>query len=75
MRAAWVARTRGSWCPACGITAWHVEGHYLVWSVEVETPLGLAAGHATANLGDGAKGVDARNPFENGETSALRPRA
>ena len=53
------------------VTAWHVEGQYLVWSAEVETPLGLATGHATANLGDGAKGVDARNPFENGETSAI----
>ncbi len=27
--------------------------------------------HAKANLGDGAKGVDAKNPFENGETSAI----
>jgi hypothetical protein len=53
------------------VTAWHVEGQYLVWSAEVETPFGLATGHATANLGDNAKGVDARNPFENGETSAL----
>lgn len=53
------------------VTAWQVEGQYLVWSAEVETPLGLATGHATANLGDGAKGVDARNPFENGETSAI----
>ncbi len=53
------------------VTAWHVEGQYLVWSAEVETPLGLATGHATANLGDGAKGVDAKNPFENGETSAI----
>jgi hypothetical protein len=47
------------------------ETPYLVWSAEVETPLGLATGHATANLGDGAKGVDAKNPFENGETSAI----
>ena len=53
------------------VTAWHVEGQYLVWSAEVETPLGLATGHATANLGDGAKGVDTKNPFENGETSAI----
>jgi len=53
------------------VTAWHIEGQYLVWSAEVETPLGLASGHATANLGDGAKGVDAKNPFENGETSAI----
>jgi hypothetical protein len=53
------------------VTAWHVEGPYLVWSAEVETPLGSATGHATANLGDGAKGVDAKNPFENGETSAI----
>jgi hypothetical protein len=53
------------------VTAWHVEGQYLVWSAEVETPFGLATGHATANLGDGAKGVDAKNPFENGETSAI----
>jgi len=53
------------------VTAWHIEGQYLVWSAEVETPLGLATGHATAHLGDGAKGVDARNPFENGETSAI----
>jgi len=53
------------------VTAWHIEGQYLVWSAEVETPLGLATGHATANLGDGAKGVDVKNPFENGETSAI----
>jgi len=53
------------------VTAWHVEGQYLVWSAEVETPLGLATGHATANLGDGAKGVDVKNPYENGETSAI----
>ncbi len=53
------------------VTAWRVEGQYLVWSAEVETRLGLATGHATANLGDGAKGVDAKNPFENGETSAI----
>ncbi len=53
------------------VTAWRVEGQYLVWSAEVETPFGLATGHATANLGDNAKGVDAKNPFENGETSAI----
>ncbi len=53
------------------VTAWHVEGQYLVWSAEVETPFGLATGHATANLGDNARGVDAKNPFENGETSAI----
>lgn len=53
------------------VTAWQVEGQYLVWSAEVETPVGLATGHATANLGDGAKGVDVKNPFENGETSAI----
>jgi len=53
------------------VTAWHVEGQYLVWSAEVETSFGLATGHATANLGDNAKGVDSRNPFENGETSAI----
>jgi len=53
------------------VTAWRVEGQYLVWSAEVETPLGVATGHATANLGDGAKGVDVKNPFENGETSAI----
>ena len=53
------------------VTAWHVEGQYLVWSAEVETPFGQATGHATANLGDNAKGVDAKNPFENGETSAI----
>ena len=53
------------------VTAWRIEGQYLVWSAEVETPLGLATGHATANLGDGAKGVDVKNPYENGETSAI----
>ncbi len=53
------------------VTAWRVEGKYLVWSAEVETPFGLATGHATANLGDNARGVDAKNPFENGETSAI----
>ncbi|HEV2348706.1 MAG TPA: hypothetical protein VG028_02560 [Terriglobia bacterium] len=53
------------------VTAWHVEGQYLVWSAEVETEFGLATGHATANLEDNAKGVDAKNPFENGETSAI----
>ncbi len=53
------------------VTAWRVEGQYLVWSAEVETPFGLATGHATANLGDSARGVDARNPFENGETFAI----
>ncbi len=53
------------------VTAWRVEGQYLVWSAEVETPFGLATGHATANLGDNAKGVDVKNPFENGETSAI----
>ena len=53
------------------VTAWRVEGQYLVWSAEVETPFGQATGHATANLGDNAKGVDAKNPFENGETSAI----
>ena len=53
------------------VTAWHVEGQYLVWSADVETPFGQATGHATANLGDTAKGVDAKNPFENGETSAI----
>ncbi len=53
------------------VTAWQVEGQYLVWSAEVETPMGLATGHSTSNLGDGAKGVDTRNPFENGETSAI----
>jgi len=53
------------------VTAWRVEGQYLVWSAEVETPFGLATGHATANLGENARGVDAKNPFENGETSAI----
>jgi len=53
------------------MTAWRVEGQYLVWLAEVETPFGLAAGHAAANLGDNAKRVDAKNPFENGETSAI----
>ena len=53
------------------VTAWRVEGQFLVWSAELETPLGLATGHATANLGENAKGVDAKNPFENGETSAI----
>jgi len=52
-------------------TAWRVEGQYLVWSAEVETPFGLAGGHATANLGGNARGFDAKNPFENGETSAI----
>ncbi len=53
------------------VTTWRVEGQYLVWSAEVETLFGLATGHATANLGDNARGVDAKNPFENGETSAI----
>ena len=26
------------------VTAWHVEGQYLVWSAEVETPFDLATG-------------------------------